>query len=197
MSDVCKHCKHASCMDVCPTGAILRTEFDTVFIQEDVCNGCRNCIAACPYDVIDIDEDKNVAQKCTLCYDRLQSGMEPACAKVCPTDSIQFGPLDELRKKAKRREKQLQAQGLKEANLYGADDDVYGGLNAFFLLMDKPETYNLPNAANAVLPQRNNLGGYLGIFATAVLGVFGAVIARRERNRGGGEAAGAPEGERP
>ena len=104
MSDVCKHCQHASCMDVCPTGAIIRTEFDTVFIQEDVCNGCRNCIAACPYDVIDIDEEKNVAQKCTLCYDRLQGGMEPACAKACPTDSIQFGPLDELRQTAKNRE---------------------------------------------------------------------------------------------
>jgi formate dehydrogenase iron-sulfur subunit len=193
MSDVCKHCKHASCMDVCPTGAIIRTEFDTVFIQEDVCNGCRNCIAACPYDVIDVNEERNVAQKCTLCYDRLQGGLEPACAKACPTDSIQFGPLDELREKAKKREAQLHEQGIKEANLYGHDDKVYGGLNAFFLLMDKPEAYKLPNAANAVLPGRNNLGGYLGVFVTAVLGLFGVVIARRERNRGGGEPAGPRE----
>jgi formate dehydrogenase iron-sulfur subunit len=192
MSDVCKHCQHASCMDVCPTGAIIRTEFDTVFIQEDVCNGCRNCIAACPYDVIDIDEASNVARKCTLCYDRLQGGMEPACAKACPTDSIQFGELTVLRRNAKKREADLHAQGLKEANLYGADDDVYGGLNAFFLLMDKPEAYNLPNAANAVLPGRNNAGGYLGMFATAVLGLLGAIIARRQRNR---EAAAAPEQE--
>ena len=192
MSDVCKHCQHASCMDVCPTGAIIRTEFDTVFIQEDVCNGCRNCIAACPYDVIDVDKDKNVAQKCTLCYDRLQGGMEPACAKACPTDSIQFGELTVLRRNAKKREADLHAQGLKEANLYGADDDVYGGLNAFFLLMDKPEAYKLPNAANAVLPGRNNVGGYLGVFATAVLGLFAAIIARRQRNR---EAAAAPEQE--
>ena len=192
MSDVCKHCQHASCMDVCPTGAIIRTEFDTVFIQEDVCNGCRNCIAACPYDVIDVDKDKNVAQKCTLCYDRLQGGMEPACAKACPTDSIQFGELTVLRRNAKKREADLHAQGLKEANLYGADDEVYGGLNAFFLLMDKPEAYNLPNAANAVLPGRNNVGGYLGVFATAVLGLFAALIARRQRNR---EAAAAAEQE--
>jgi formate dehydrogenase iron-sulfur subunit len=193
MSDVCKHCQHASCMDVCPTGAIIRTEFDTVFIQEDVCNGCRNCIAACPYDVIAIDEDENVAQKCTLCYDRLQGGLEPACAKACPTDSIQFGPLDELRETAKKREAQLHAQGLKEANLYGHDDAVYGGLNAFFLLMDKPEAYKLPNAANAVLPGRNNTGGYLGLLVTAVLGVFAALVARRERNRGGGSEP--PDGE--
>ncbi len=181
MSDVCKHCQHASCMDVCPTGAIVRTEFDTVFIQDSVCNGCRNCIAACPYDVIDIDPEHDVARKCTLCYDRLQGGMEPACAKVCPTDSIQFGPLDELQRRADERLAALHEQGIDEANLYGRDDKVYGGLNAFFLLMDKPETYNLPNAENAVLPQRNNFGGYLGIVGTAVLGLFGAVIALRNR----------------
>ena len=181
MSDVCKHCTHASCMDVCPTGAIVRTEFDTVFIQDPVCNGCRNCIAACPYDVIEIDPEHDVARKCTLCYDRLQGGMEPACAKACPTESIQFGPLDELRERARKREADLHEQGLLQANLYGVDDDVYGGLNAFFLLMDKPEVYKLPNAANAVLPQRNNFGGYLTVLVTAVLGLFGALIALRER----------------
>jgi formate dehydrogenase iron-sulfur subunit len=189
MSDVCKHCTHASCMDVCPTGAIIRTEFDTVFIQEDVCNGCRMCISACPYNVIDPQRD--VARKCTLCYDRLQGGMQPACAKACPTESIQFGPLAELRDKAAKREAQLHAQGLKEANLYGHDEKVYGGLNAFFLLMDTPETYGLPNAANAVLPGRNNVGGYLGALVTAVLGVFAAIFALRERGR---QAADTPEG---
>jgi len=192
MSDVCKHCQHASCMDVCPTGAIVRTEFDTVFIQGSVCNGCRNCIAACPYDVIDMDPDQDVARKCTLCYDRLQGGLTPACAKACPTESIQFGPLDELQRKADERLATLHEQGVEEANLYGRDDKVYGGLNAFFLLMDKPEVYKLPNAANAVLPKRNNLGGYLGVLATAVLGLFGAVIALRER--GLRSEGGAPEG---
>jgi formate dehydrogenase iron-sulfur subunit len=180
MSDVCKHCTHASCMDVCPTGAIIRTEFDTVFIQQSVCNGCRECIAACPYDVIDIDPDKNVARKCTLCYDRLQGGMTPACAKACPTESIQFGPLDELRATAAKRLAEVQP-GAPQANLYGHDETVYGGLNAFFLLMDKPEAYRLPNAANDLLPQRNNLPGYLGVVVTAVVGVVGGVIALRER----------------
>jgi formate dehydrogenase iron-sulfur subunit len=192
MSDVCKHCTHASCMDVCPTGAIIRTEFDTVFIQQSVCNGCRNCIAACPYDVIDIDPDRDVARKCTLCYDRLQGGMEPACAKACPTESIQFGPLDELRARADKRLADLHGQGIPEANLYGRDDKVYGGLNAFFLLMDKPEVYKLPNAKNAVLPQRNNMGGYLGVLGTAVLALFGAVVALRERGLRRGPAAPEP-----
>jgi formate dehydrogenase iron-sulfur subunit len=196
MSDVCKHCTHASCMDVCPTGAIIRTEFDTVFIQHSVCNGCRNCIAACPYDVIEIDPDRNVARKCTLCYDRLQGGLEPACAKACPTESIQFGPLDELRQTAQKREAELHAQGLKEANLYGHDEKVYGGLNAFFLLMDKPEVYKLPSAENSVLPQRNNVPGYLGVLGTAVLGLFGALIARRNRGLAARRETGAGPQER-
>jgi formate dehydrogenase iron-sulfur subunit len=183
MSDVCKHCQHASCMDVCPTGAIIRTEFDTVYIQPDVCNGCRNCISACPYSVIGIDEETKVAHKCTLCYDRLQGGMEPACAKACPTESIQFGPLQELQQRADKRLADLHSQGVTEASLYGRDTAVYGGLNAFFLLMDKPEAYKLPNAANAVLPGRNNPGGWLTGAVTAVLGVLGGLIALRRRGQ--------------
>jgi formate dehydrogenase iron-sulfur subunit len=181
MSDVCKHCQHASCMEVCPTGAIIRTEFDTVYIQQPVCNGCRNCIGACPYGVIGFSNETGTAHKCTLCYDRLQGGMEPACAKACPTQSIQFGPLSELHQAADRRLAQLHRGGQSQAQLYGRDSEVYGGLNAFFLLMDEPETYRLPNAQNALLPSRNNLGGYLGALATAVLAAVGAVIALRRR----------------
>jgi len=181
MSDVCKHCVQAGCLEVCPTGAIIRTEFDTVVIQSDACNGCRDCIGACPFGVIDINPVSGTAQKCTLCYDRLQGGMEPACSKACPTQSIQFGPLDELHEKADKRLATLQAQGVKEAQLYGRDESVYGGLNAFFLLMDEPEKYRLPNAENAVMPSRNNRFGYLGVLATAVVGVVGGLIALRKR----------------
>lgn len=184
MSDVCKHCQQASCMEVCPTGAIIRTEFDTVFIQPEVCNGCRNCIAACPFGVIGFNPAAGVVQKCTFCYDRLQNGLMPACAKACPTQSIQFGPLSELQKKADARLATLQAQGVSTAQLYGRDASVYGGLNAFFLLMDKPETYGLPNPRNAQLPRRNNLGGYLGSLVTATLGVLAAMVAFRTRGAG-------------
>src|SRR6266571_4854566 len=144
MSDVCKHCQHASCAEVCPTNAIVRTEFDTVFIQQDVCNGCRNCVAACSYSVIAMNQKTGIAHKSTLCYDRLQGGLEPACAKACPTQSIQFGPLAELQQTADARLEALHSQGVTQAQLYGRDDKVYGGLNAFFLLMDKPEAYGLP-----------------------------------------------------
>ena len=184
MSDVCKHCKHASCMEVCPTGAIIRTEFNTVFIQQDVCNGCRNCVAACPYGVIGMNQQTGTAHKCTLCYDRLQGGLEPACAKACPTQSIQFGPLAELQQAADVRVAALHSQGVTQAQLYGRDDKVYGGLNAFFLLMDKPETYGLPNAENATLPSRNDVGGYLTAAVTAVLAVIGGLVAFRRRGMG-------------
>jgi formate dehydrogenase iron-sulfur subunit len=144
-SDVCKHCTHAACLDVCPTGSLFRTEFGTVVVQEDICNGCGYCIPACPYGVIDQRKDDGRAWKCTLCYDRLTVGMEPACAKACPTDSIQFGPLDELRERAATRHGQLVAAGVTDARLYGHDpNDGVGGDGAFFLLLDAPEVYGLP-----------------------------------------------------
>src|SRR3954468_11706181 len=131
MSDVCKHCVNAPCLEVCPTGAIIRTEFDTVYIQEPACNGCRDCIGACPFGVIHMSERTHVAQKCTFCYDRLKVGLAPACAQACPTESIKFGPLNEMKKKARTRLAQLQRQGATNAQLYGADDKVLGGLNSF------------------------------------------------------------------
>jgi formate dehydrogenase iron-sulfur subunit len=144
-SDVCKHCTHAACLDVCPTGSLFRTEFGTVVVQEDVCNGCGYCVPACPYGVIDIRPGDGRAWKCTLCYDRLRAGQEPACAKACPTDSIQFGDWDELRERAQGRVDALRAAGVGEARLYGADPtDGVGGDGAFFLLLDEPEVYGLP-----------------------------------------------------
>lgn len=144
-SDVCKHCTHAACLDVCPTGALVRTEFGTVIVQPDVCNGCAYCVSACPFGVIDRREDDGRAWKCTMCYDRLRGGLEPACAKACPTDSIQFGPLDELRAIAATRLEEVHAAGQTQAQLYGADpEDGVGGAGAFFLLLDKPEVYGLP-----------------------------------------------------
>jgi formate dehydrogenase iron-sulfur subunit len=175
MSDVCKHCVQAPCLEVCPTGAIIRTEFDTVVIQSDTCNGCRDCISACPFGVIDINHVSGTAQKCTLCYDRISVGLEPACSKACPTDSIQFGPIAELRQRAAERVVQLREQGETGAYLYGADPQgPLGGLNAFFLLVDEPEVYGLPREPK--MPTRNLLRGSLlstiGAIAATVVGAL-------------------------
>jgi formate dehydrogenase iron-sulfur subunit len=144
-SDVCKHCTEAGCLDVCPTGALMRTEFGTVVVQDDICNGCGYCVSACPFGVIDRRQSDGGAHKCTLCYDRLGDGLMPACAKACPTESIQFGPVDELRERARRRVGHLRDAGRPEARLYGADpNDGVGGAGAFFLLLDEPEVYGLP-----------------------------------------------------
>jgi formate dehydrogenase iron-sulfur subunit len=150
MSDVCKHCVHAGCLDACPTGALIRTEFETVILQPDVCNGCGYCVPACPFGVVDRNHDDGRAAKCTLCYDRLEDGLEPACAKACPTDSIQFGPWDELVDIAQRRVGELHQRGVEGAYLYGTDPDLAGTLGAFFLFTEEPETYGLP--ANADSP---------------------------------------------
>ena len=179
MSDVCKHCANASCLEVCPTNAIIRTEFDTVFIKQDVCNGCRDCISACPYGVIGFNSGTGTAQKCTFCYDRLQNNLKPACATACPTESIKFGPLDELRKTAGCRLDTLHAQGVSEARIYG--DKEYGGLHAFFLVTDKPEAYHLPSTESAVLPSRNNIPSYLTAGLTAIIAAVAGLIAFRRR----------------
>jgi formate dehydrogenase iron-sulfur subunit len=144
-SDVCKHCTHAACLEVCPTGALFRTEYGTVVVQEDVCNGCGYCVPACPFGVLGQREDDGRVWKCTLCYDRLKDDKEPACAQACPTDSIQFGELDELRARAEQRLERLRRAGQEKAQLYLADDSGgVGGAGAFFLLLDDPEVYGLP-----------------------------------------------------
>jgi formate dehydrogenase iron-sulfur subunit len=174
-SDVCKHCTHAACLDVCPTGAIFRTEFGTVVVQQDICNGCGYCVPACPYGVIDQRKEDGRVFKCTLCYDRLGVGQEPACAKACPTESIQFGVLDELRERADRRVEQLHEGGVPEARLYGREtDDGVGGAGAFFLLLDEPEVYGLPPDPRVVtrdLPDTWRRVGFAaaGLLASALL----------------------------
>jgi formate dehydrogenase iron-sulfur subunit len=175
MSDVCKHCTNAGCLDACPTGALIRTEFQTVIVQPDVCNGCGYCVPACPFGVIDRDPEDGRAAKCTLCYDRLEDGLEPACAKACPTDSIQFGEHEELLDRARRRVTTLHERGVEGAYLYGADEDMAGGLGAFFLLTEAPERFGLP--ADAESPIQENVVPATAAAMGAGLGAAAAVAA--------------------
>lgn len=198
MSDVCKHCTHAGCMEACPTGAIIRNEFDDVYIQPDICNGCGYCVPSCPFGVVDViahadygadrtfatdgrssddalAQSGGVAGKCTLCYDRQKLGFTPACAKACPTESIQFGDVAELKERARKRVETLAARGV-HSYLYGVDESTsVGDLNAFFLLTERPEAYNLP--ARPVLPSTHQPAAYLsGALAAFALGAVGMLI---------------------
>jgi formate dehydrogenase iron-sulfur subunit len=175
-------------LDVCPTGSLFRTEFGTVVVQEDICNGCGYCVPACPYGVIERrggDEDvvKNVgiAQKCTLCYDRIGEGQTPACAQACPTQSIQFGDVDELRQRAADRLASLHADGVPEARLYGADpNDGVGGAGAMFLLLDEPEVYGLPPDPVVTTRDLNDMWRRAALAAgTLLVGAMGAFLGRR------------------
>ena len=189
MSDVCKHCTNAGCLDACPTGALIRTEFQTVFLQPDVCNGCGYCIPACPFGVVDRDHIDGRAGKCTLCYDRLEDGLEPACAKACPTDSIQFGAHEELIEIASERVATLHRRGVESAYLYGVDDDpgdeLAGGLGAFFLLTEPPERLGLP--ARAESPVQEHVvpatAAAIGAGLAALAGVALAFVTSARRAR--------------
>jgi formate dehydrogenase iron-sulfur subunit len=197
MSDVCKHCTHAGCMEACPTGAIIRNEFGDVFVQPDICNGCGYCVPSCPFGVVDLiskNGDYNratvraertdvgalqgsggVAGKCTLCYDRQKSGATPACAKACPTESIQFGDVEELKQRARARVEHLARRG-QAAYLYGVDERTsIGDLNAFFLLTEPAQAYNLPS--RPVLPSTHQPAAYASVaIAAGLLAVLGVGI---------------------
>ncbi len=167
MSDVCKHCALAPCVEVCPTGALIYNEYGNVYVQQDICNGCANCVVACPFGVLSRNKEDGRAHKCTLCYDRQKDDLVPACAKACPTESIKFGKVSDLREHAKERVAQLHARGESDAYLYGAEPGgEYSALNSFFLLKDKPELYNLPESPRR--PAAHLKRNYLFSFAASI-----------------------------
>jgi formate dehydrogenase iron-sulfur subunit len=176
-SDVCKHCTHAGCLDACPTGALFRTEFGTVVVQGDICNGCGYCVPSCPYGVIDQRKGDGRVFKCTLCYDRTIDGLQPACASACPTQSIQFGNLDELQARADARLETLKSQGVQTARLYGRDeDDGVGGNGAFFLLLDEPEVYGLPPDPVVTTRDMPAMWKAAGAAAAMIVGVIASAV---------------------
>jgi formate dehydrogenase iron-sulfur subunit len=146
LSDVCKHCANAGCLEACPTGSIVRTEVGSVFVQPDICNGCGYCVVSCPFGVIEKHPGDGRAFKCTFCYDRQKAGLIPACAKACPTESIQFGDLEVLRQRGKQRVQELQRRGYSDARIYDPQDTSVGGIHAFSIILGEPEAYNLPPA---------------------------------------------------
>jgi formate dehydrogenase iron-sulfur subunit len=174
LSDVCKHCEVAGCLESCPTGAIVRTETETVYVQDDVCNGCGYCVVSCPFGVIDRRDEpqpgKGGAFKCTFCYDRQISGLTPACAKVCPTESIRFGPLKDLQVEGRKRVENLVTLGFQDAQLYDPTQTSVGGIHAFFLLLGQPENYRLPPRPE--VPTIYLMAAYGSVLGTAMLALI-------------------------
>lgn len=174
-SDVCKHCENAGCLEACPTGSIVRTEFNSVFVQPDICNGCSYCVVACPFGVIQRNQKDGRAFKCTFCYDRQKVGLQPACAKACPTESIKFGELGELQIAAQQRVSELQARGMNDAKLYDASDTNVKGTHAIFILRGDERQYNLP--PNPVVPTAYVMDGWkASVFASGLL-LAGSLLA--------------------
>ena len=190
MSDSCKHCNQAGCLEVCPTHALIRTDLGNVVVQQDVCNGCRACIPACPFGVISYNKKTGRVNKCTLCDDRIHNGLETACAKACPTDSIVFGEVDDLRTRARARLQTLKSQGYPNPQLYGDNTDMLGGLNVFYLLMDEPEIYGQPKAPQ--LPQKNLIPSSLFSIGAAIILAISGLVAFRNRGAGLQAAEAAP-----
>jgi len=179
-SDVCKHCEVAGCLEACPTGALVRTEFGGVFLQPDICNGCAYCVVSCPFGVVQKNEEDGRAFKCTFCTDRQKAGLEPACAKACPTQSIQFGKLETLEEKAAERLTTLHDRGMDDAQLYNPKHTSVKGIHAFFLIRGEPESYNLP--PNPEVPTIYLRAGWKGAARDGLLllaGVAAAFLASR------------------
>jgi formate dehydrogenase iron-sulfur subunit len=173
-SDVCKHCENAGCLEACPTGAIVRTEFGGVFVQPDVCNGCAYCVVACPFGVVERNPADGRAFKCTFCYDRQKEDLKPACATACPTESIKFGEIDSLREAARARMTTLQEQGFKDTHLYDPEDSSVGGIHAFFIVRGDPRAYNLP--PQPVVPTTYLKKGWISAAVAAGLMLVGTLL---------------------
>lgn len=185
-SDVCKHCEVAGCLESCPTGALVRTEFGGVFLQPDICNGCGYCVVSCPFGVVQKNEEDGRAFKCTFCTDRQKAGLEPACAKACPTESIKFGRLDDLRKEATERLAILKDRGMQDVQIYDPAETSVKGIHAFFLIRGEPETYNLPpqpEVPTIYLKEGWKSSARDGLMLLA--GVTAAFLAGRSRTRNG------------
>ncbi len=185
-SDVCKHCEHAGCLEACPTGSIVRTEFGSVYVQPDICNGCGYCIANCPFGVIDRRPDDGRAFKCTFCYDRQKVGLQPACATACPTSSILFGEIGALRQKADARVAELHARGMTDATLYDPRESSVGGIHAMFIVRGDPKAYNLP--PHPEVPTIHLRASWISAFTTAGALLAGVLFAIRNSDAGNGHS---------
>lgn len=190
----CMHCTEAVCVKVCPEDALYYTEFGTVNTNNDKCVGCGYCVQNCPFDIIQLamltDENGTEyerAQKCTMCIDRLEEGLAPACVDVCHIDALVFGEKSEMLALAQERLNLIKGR-FPNANIYNPTG--LDGTQTFYLLAEKPSVYELPEnpkipfSATVWKDYAQPLGkAMLGLTTMAVIGGF---ISNKLFNRGEG-----------
>jgi formate dehydrogenase beta subunit len=195
--DQCMHCEDPGCLAACPApGAIVQYENGIVDVNPDACIGCGFCATGCPFDVPKFHAKTGKMAKCTLCVDRVESGLEPACIKACPTGCLQFGTKDDMVALGHTRVEQLKANGFADAVLY--DPQGVGGTGVVTVLGhgDHPEWYGLPGDPHVPVGVRfwKSVLRPLGVVAIfgAVLGAIGHFMYQgpKEPRETGGEPTG-------
>ncbi|MFE8701920.1 4Fe-4S dicluster domain-containing protein [Cytobacillus sp. FJAT-54145] len=181
----CLHCVQAACEKACPEDAISHTKFGSVVINADKCVGCGYCVENCTFDVVKLAtyKDKNgkeyrKAQKCTLCTDRLEEGLQPACVTACHTDCLIYDEKEKVLSEANKRLAKIKDR-FPNANVYNPQG--IEGTTTVYLLADKPSVYGLPEDPKIPLSQVvwKDYAQPLGkaMFGVTTMAVVGAVIA--------------------
>jgi len=168
--DGCMHCADPGCLKACPSpGAIIQYSNGIVDFQEEHCIGCGYCVAGCPFDVPRISKKDSKAYKCTLCSDRVSVGLEPACIKACPTQSLVFGSKEDMIDHANDRIADLKERGFDQAGLY--DPAGVGGTHVMYVLhhADQPQLYNDLPKEPTISPTVGLWKGVLNPLATAAM----------------------------
>ena len=173
----CMHCLEPACVSVCPTQALHKTEEGPVLYDETRCIGCQYCHAACPFDIPRFDwEEDRVIRKCTFCADRLEMGIEPACVKTCPTDTLTLGERDEVVAKAR-------AEAEKGAYVYGLEEA--GGTSWIYLSSVPFDELGFPKVEKTAYPSHSLaiLGSQLGtiVVGGAALGLYSLYLRKKDR----------------
>ena len=178
----CHHCTDSNCLEGCPTGAIKRSPSGMVYIDQKICIGCKNCIQLCPFGIPHLNAKTGTSMKCTGCFDRVERGDEPACAKACPTGALTFGNRSQLLAMAYDRLNVLRKQGNTRASIYGEKE--LGGLGFFYILLNDPEFYGLPKNPKVVSKYFYNIlsNSFIGLISAAVISL-GAIFTFRDRRK--------------
>src|SRR5438132_7223903 len=175
--DGCMHCADPGCLKACPApGAIVQYQNGIVDVNPEACIGCRMCETGCPFDIPRYSEQTSKMAKCTLCVDRVQVGLEPACVKSCPTGLLEFGDKTGLVAHANARVEQLKQNGFVNAALY--DPPGVGGTTVITVLAhgDHPEWYGLPKDPHVPTGVRLWKNALRPLGALAIAGSFFAMV---------------------